>query len=148
MRIDDRVKRILLFISATTLLSVAGLYLYLAVSNDPWWFWEKISRAQVSVDGQTIVARVYRRPSGKLLIDFGRVQSAYVYFPDQQNVGMCNPIKGISVPGYMYVTDYGDDFCPCLMMGGLKTEVDAGVVLKENRIEFTRLDGKRVDVSW
>ena len=34
------------------------------------------------------------------------------------------------------------------LMGTSKTEVDAKVVMEQNRLEFTTIDSERVEVSW
>ena len=141
-------RRILLYCLAALLIPIAGLYAYLAISKNPSHFWKKESRAKVTINGQRADLNIYRRPSGRLLIDFGKDKSAYVYYPERQNMGLCNRIRGVTIPGYIFAKDYDDAFCPCILMGTAKTEVDAKVVSGQNRLEFTTIDSERVELSW
>jgi hypothetical protein len=141
-------RKTLLFLLGAIIVPIAGLYTYLALSNNPLQFWKKVSRVQVNIDGQRTETQVYRRPSGKLLIDFGKDERAYVYFPEVNNVGLCNHIKGVAIPAYIYAKDYDDESCPCVLMGTAKTEVDARVVMQPNRLGFTTIDARRVEISW
>ena len=141
-------RRILIYCLAALFIPIAGLYTYLAISKNPSHFWRKEGGAKVTINGQLANYNVYCRPSGKLLIDFGKDKSAYVYFPEAQNMGLCNWIRGVTIPGYIYAKDYDDNFCPCALMGTAKTEVEAKVVREPNRLEFTSIDNERVEVSW
>ena len=141
-------RRILIYCLAVLLLVIAGLYTYLAFSKNPSHFWKKEGRAKVTINGRQADLNVYRRPSGKMLIDFGKDKNAYVYYPEIQNMGRCNQIRGVAIPGYIYAKDYDDDFCPCAQMGTAKTEVEAKVVREQSRLEFTTNDNQRVEVSW
>ena|SRR6185503_21296833 len=148
MMATAKTKRVLVYLLAVLIVPIAGLYLYLSLSNNPLQFWRHVSRAQLSIDGQQTDGHVYRRPSGKMLIDFGKDKSAYVYFPEVENVGLCNQIKAVAIPGYVYAREYDDENCPCALMGTAKTEVDARVIKEQNRLEFTTVDARRVEISW
>ncbi len=141
-------RRILIYCLAAPLISIAGLYAYLAISKNPSHFWKIEGRAKVTINGQRAELNIYSRPSGKLLIDFGEDKSAYVYYPELQNMGLCNRIRGVTIPGYIYAKDYDDDFCPCAQMGTAKTEVETKVMSREGRLGFTTIDNQRVEVSW
>jgi hypothetical protein len=140
-------KRILIYICIAILTLIVGLYVYLAAANDPGHFWRKVNGAKVTFNDQVISnASVYRYPNGMLLMNLeGRW---YVYWPQVQNIGSCNPITYIPIPGYIYAKDCDNKFCPCVEMGTAKTEVDAQFVTGQNFIEFNSLNGARVHVSW
>ena len=84
-------RRILVYICITILTLIVGLYAYLAASNNPGYFWRKVNVAQVTSNGQAISnASIYRYPNGMLLMKL-EGNRWYVYWPQVQNIGSCNP---------------------------------------------------------
>ena len=82
------------------------------------------------------------------MIDFGNNKGAYVYYPELRNMGLCNRIRGVTIPGYIYAKDYDEDFCPCVQMGTAKIEIEAKTVRGLSRLEFTTIDNERIEVRW
>jgi hypothetical protein len=141
-------KRILVYISIAVLTLIVGLYAYLGVSNNTGHFWRKVYGAQVTSNGQIISsAGVYRSLNGMLLMNLGE-DGWYVYWPQAQNIGSCNPITYLPIPGYIYAKDCDGKFCPCVEMGTAKVEVKAEIVVGQNFIEFNALNRERVHIGW
>jgi hypothetical protein len=142
-------KRILIYLAFTSLTLILGLYIYLALSSDPAHFWRKVSGAEVTYNNQKIPeARVYRHPNGKILINLRENQGWRIYYPEEQNIGLCNPIRYVQFPGYIYAYDCESKFCPCVMMGTAKVGVDAQLIKGEKFIEFNSLNWERIKISW
>lgn len=141
-------KRILVYICIAILTLAIGLYVYLAASNSPGHFWRKVNGAQVTSNGQIISnASVYRYPNGMLLMNL--VENGwYVYWPQEQNIGLCNSITYIPIPGYIYAKDCDGKFCPCVEMGTAKVEIKAEIVTGQNFIEFNSSNRARMHIAW
>jgi hypothetical protein len=141
-------KRILVYISIAILTLIIGLYVYLATSDNPGHFWRKVNGAQVTSNGRIISnARVYRYPNGMLLVSL-EANRWYVYWSQIQNIGLCNPITYVSIPGYIYAKDCDSKFCPCVEMGTAKVELDAQIIMGQNFIEFNSVDSERIRAAW
>jgi len=127
---------------------VIGMYVYLAATDHPNHFWRKASTARITVNGQLeLRARAYRHPDGKVLVQLGAT-SWYAYIPEWNNMYLCNPIRYVSFPGYIYAHDWDDHAFPCVGMGGVKTEVNADLMARPDSIEFTSFDHERIRVAW
>jgi hypothetical protein len=141
-------KRSIYFVTELILISIIALYLFLALSSNPLQFWKKVPDAKVMIDGNHADVQVFQRPSGKLLIDLSNDDGGpHLYYPDIQNIGSCNPIRRIVIPGYIYAYDFDDENTPCVLMDLVKTERLADVATGNGHIEFTSVDGKRIRVS-
>jgi hypothetical protein len=143
------IKRIALYAGAACVILTLGLYIYLAAANDPGHFWRAASHMQVTIDGRAIPeARVYRKPNGMLLMSLGGKYGWQLYRPNSKSVYLCNPIKTIPIPAYIYAKDCDSRFCPCVRLGDVKTEVDAQLNVQPNFIEFNSRERERIRVSW
>ena len=141
-------KRILLYICIAILTLIIGFYAYLAASNNPGHFWRKVHGAQITSNGQVVSnASVYRYPNGMLLMNLEE-NRWYVYWPQVQNIGSCNPITYFPIPGYIYAKNCDGSFCPCVEMGTAKVEVDAQIVTGQNFMEFSSVNRERIRVAW
>jgi len=142
-------RRVIIYLAVASLTLILGLYVYLALSNDPAHFWRNVSGAEVTYNGQKVSeACVYRHPDGKLLMNLGENHGWRIYYPEEQNIGICNPIRYVPFPGYIYAYDCESQFCPCVKMGTAKTEVDAQLIKGQNFIEFNSLNRERIKISW
>jgi hypothetical protein len=124
------------------------LYGFLSFSSNPFQFWKKVQNPQITVDGRPIAGSVYRRPSGKVLIELAKPYAPYVFFPEYRNTGACDRVRIISIPGYLYAYDFDDMQTPCVALGTSKAEVQANVVVDQSHLEFTSLENKRINVQW
>ncbi len=142
--------RLSLWLAIAALTLTAGLYAYLLFTDNPDHFWRRVGGARVTSGGTIITeARVYRHPDGELLMNLGEGEGRgwRIYRPDRRNVGLCNPITSIPLPGYIFAPDCGSGFCPCVLMGGAKVEEEAQLTGGSNFIEFNSF-GERINVSW
>ena len=143
-----RVKRTAVFAGAILIVAIGSFYVWLAVAKEPAQFWRKVGSAKVTSNGRIVQeARAYRRRDGMLLLDLGDNEWQW-YRPDSGSMYLCNPIRHFSIPGYIYAMHCDSQFCPCVRMGGVKTEVDPKLVVETNAIEFTSFNHGRVRVSW
>ena len=127
---------------------IVGFYVYLMVSNDPGCFWRNFSAARVTSNGQILPnARVWRRPGGMLLMKTAD-DSWYVYWPRENSIGLCNRVRSVSFPGYIYARDCSSTSCPCVEMGGAKTEGNPDLRLDQNSLEFNSSNLDHIRVSW
>jgi hypothetical protein len=131
------------FISLT-----AGMYLYLATTNSPNQYWRNLPNARITVNEifQT-EARVYRHPDGKILIQLDN-DWWYAYLPEMNNMYLCNRIRKVWFPGYIYAHNWDDHAIPCVNMGGAKGETKADLIIGRDSIEFTAEEHQRVRVVW
>jgi hypothetical protein len=142
-------KRIALFVSTAGILLIVGFYSFLALSKDPGNFWRTMNGARVTSNGVSVPdARIYRRPDGTLLMNLGYPNGWQLYRQDFKNIYWCNSIEYAPVPGYIYANHCDSQFCPCVAMGGVKTDVDAHLKVERNFIEFNPRDRQRLRVSW
>jgi hypothetical protein len=142
-------KRMMFIVCLIFVLFIIGFYSFLAFANDPRSFWRTVNGAHVTLNGRSVPeAHLYRRPNGMLLMDLGDDNGWQLYRPDFQSIYWCNPIKHVSIPGYIYARNCDSNFCPCVRMGSVKTEVDAQLKVEPNSIEFNSRDGLRLRVFW
>ncbi len=141
-------KRLFLYPAAAFLTLIIGLYVYLYFTDEPNKFWRSFSGAQVTVNGNPFpIAQVYRHPDGKLLVNSNRV-GWYVYIPEERNMALCNPIKYIPIPGYIYAYNWHErDQMPCALMNSEKGG-KAELMVGQSFIEFNSYNGERIRVSW
>jgi hypothetical protein len=142
-------KRVAFFVGVAGLLLIASLYSYLGLSSDPGNFWRTMNGARVTLNGVSVPnARIYRRPDGMLLMNLGEGNGWQLYRPDSKNIYWCNPIEYAPMPGYIYANHCDSQFCPCVAMGSVKTDIDAQLKVEPNFIEFNSRDRQRLRVSW
>jgi hypothetical protein len=141
-------KRLLVCPAAALLTLVIGLYVYLHFTAKPNQFWHSFGGAEVRIgDVPFFEARVYEHPDGRLLINLNQRGGWYAYLPEERDMALCNPIRYVPMPGYIYAHDWHDDEIPCALMTPVKS-INPELVTGENFIEFTAVRGGRVRVSW
>jgi hypothetical protein len=59
----------------------------------------------------------------------------------------CNPIEYISIPGYIYASNWHDREIPCALMTPVKS-VNPELIVGQNFIEFASINDERIRVSW
>jgi hypothetical protein len=142
-------KRITFALFLIFVLFIIGFYSFLAFANDPRSFWRTFNGAHVTLNGRAVPeAQIYRRPNGMLLMNLGEDNGWQLYRPDSRNIYWCNPIKHVPIPVYVYAKDCDSNFCPCVRMGSVKTEVNAQLTVEPNSIEFNSRDLRRFRVFW
>ena len=111
-------------------------------------FWRQLNDARVTYKGQPSPhSVVYRSGDDKLLVvlDEGPYQSYHVVFRERRNVGTPNASNFYFLPGYAYCKDVSP---PSVMMGPVKGERWAELLLSDRSVEFNGdLEG-RVRVDW
>jgi hypothetical protein len=142
-------KRLFVYLAIAILTLGLGLYAHLATSDTPGYFWRNLSGAQITSNGQIIPdAHIYQYPDGMLLMNLGEDHGWDIYWPQVHNIGSCNTITYIPIPGYIYAKDCDSKFCPCALMGRAKTEINANLYVQPHSLEFTSVRNERIRVSW
>lgn len=131
---------------------VAGLIIVLVVAFLFWTsahWWRELGSAEVVYNGKTLdSANIYRSQNDDILIRLNEApdeNSAYIFYPSKNLIGVPNANQFIYLPMYAYSIDVPP---PVIMSNDrVKMETDMSIVINDDVIEFTTLNGGRARIA-
>lgn len=107
--------------------------------------WKSVNSAKITYNGQVNdESKVYRSSNGEFLFRLKKI--SYVYFPESQKLGIPSNNQFYTISSFVF----SKELPPAVIWAdeGGKVATNPNLVVNENSVEFTNLEGERVWVFF
>jgi len=133
--------------------AIIAVFIVIVVVAILFWtsthWWREVGSAEVSHNGKALRnANIYRGQNDDILIRLNQApdeNSAYIFYRSENLIGIPNANQFIYLPMYAFSIDVPP---PVVISNDrVKMETNMNVVVSDNVIEFTTLNGGRVKIT-